>query len=197
MSSTREFRSCVGWDTSRCTTSSVFARRAYVAGDASVRAAAFQQRLGGSDRSRALIAVRGGYGSAQLLPLFDSAEMRRTPKAFIGYSDNTSMLAWLTDAMRRGVVSRSHAGGTPGTRRGGVRSSSFERVLTRAEPAGPLTHPQARDACVRGSRWHTGRRYADPTRWHRWGRRSPSIPRMGMCSSSTKLPSVRIASTAC
>ena len=52
---------------------------------------------------RALIAVRGGYGSAQLLPLFNSAEMRRTPKAFIGYSDNTSILAWLTT--RCGVVS--------------------------------------------------------------------------------------------
>ena len=106
---------------------SVFARRAYVAGDAAVRAAAFR-RAWADPSMRALIAVRGGYGSAQLLPLLDPAEMRRTPKAFIGYSDNTSILAWLTDALRRRVVSRSDARGTPGTRRGrrtiGRRSSA-------------------------------------------------------------------------
>ena len=47
-------------------------------------------------RSRRLIAVRGGYGSVQMLPLLDPAAIRRTPKAFIGYSDNTSLLTWLT-----------------------------------------------------------------------------------------------------
>jgi muramoyltetrapeptide carboxypeptidase len=44
----------------------------------------------------ALIAVRGGYGSVQMLPLLDPAVMRRTPKLFVGYSDNTSILSWLT-----------------------------------------------------------------------------------------------------
>ncbi len=120
---------------------SVFARRAYVAGDATVRAAAFQKAW--ADGSvRALIAVRGGYGSAQLLPLFNSAEMRRTPKAFIGYSDNTSILAWLTT--RCGVVS-FHGPMLEGRLARGEAAydrSSFERVLTRAEPAGLLTHPQ-------------------------------------------------------
>ena len=138
-----------------------FARRAYVAGDATVRAASFQQAW--ADGSvRALIAVRGGYGSAQLLPLFNSAEMRRTPKAFIGYSDNTSILAWLTT--RCGVVSfRSHAGGTPGTRRSGVesvvvRARADARGAGRAVDASPT-----RDLASRRSRWHTGRRYLDPT----------------------------------
>ena len=120
---------------------SVFARRAYVAGDATVRAAAIQKAW--ADGSvRALIAVRGGYGSAQLLPLFNSAEMRRTPKAFIGYSDNTSILAWLTT--RCGVVS-FHGPMLEGRLARGEAAydrSSFERVLTRAEPAGLLTHPQ-------------------------------------------------------
>jgi muramoyltetrapeptide carboxypeptidase len=120
---------------------SVFARRAYVAGDAAVRAAAFKKAW--TDGSvRALIAVRGGYGSAQLLPFFDSAEMRRTPKAFLGYSDNTSILAWLTT--RCGVVS-FHGPMLEGRLARGEAAydrSSFERVLTRAEPAGPLTHAQ-------------------------------------------------------
>jgi len=74
---------------------SVFARRGYVAGDAALRADAF--RMAWADPSiRALIAVRGGYGSAQLLPLLDAADVRRAPKAFIGYSDNTALLSWLT-----------------------------------------------------------------------------------------------------
>ena len=49
---------------------SVFARQRYVAGPAAVRAAAI--RAAWRDPSIAgLIAVRGGYGSAQVLPLLD------------------------------------------------------------------------------------------------------------------------------
>jgi muramoyltetrapeptide carboxypeptidase len=74
----------------------VFARSgAYLSGTAEVRAAAFSRAW--SDPSiGALIAVRGGYGSVQLLPLLDETLIRRTPKLFVGYSDNTSLLSWLT-----------------------------------------------------------------------------------------------------
>jgi muramoyltetrapeptide carboxypeptidase len=74
----------------------VFAREGtYLSGAADVRAAAFSRAW--SDPSvAALIAVRGGYGSVQLLPLLDADVIRRTPKLFIGYSDNTSILSWLT-----------------------------------------------------------------------------------------------------
>src|SRR5205085_9240738 len=68
---------------------SVFSRTRYTAGDPAVRASAFR-RAWTDPAVAALIAVRGGYGSVQLLPLLDAAEIRRTPKAFIGYSDNTS-----------------------------------------------------------------------------------------------------------
>jgi muramoyltetrapeptide carboxypeptidase len=44
----------------------------------------------------ALLAVRGGYGSVHLLPLLDRARIIDRPKLFIGYSDNTSLLSWLT-----------------------------------------------------------------------------------------------------
>lgn len=74
---------------------SVFARDGYLAGSASVRAAAFERYW--SDPSvSALIAVRGGFGSAHLLPLLDRGRITRTPKLFIGYSDNTTLLSWLT-----------------------------------------------------------------------------------------------------
>ena len=44
----------------------------------------------------ALFGVRGGYGSAQILPLLDRDEARRACKPFIGYSDLTSLLTFLT-----------------------------------------------------------------------------------------------------
>jgi muramoyltetrapeptide carboxypeptidase len=119
----------------------VFARRGYVAGEAAVRAEAFR-RAWVDPSIRALIAVRGGYGSAQLLPLLDPADIQSAPKAFIGYSDNTSILAWLTT--RCGVVS-FHGPMLEGRLARGVAGydrSSFERVLTRSRPAGPMIHPQ-------------------------------------------------------
>jgi muramoyltetrapeptide carboxypeptidase len=74
---------------------SLFARAGYVSGPAEVRAQAFLRAW--SDPSvAALIAVRGGYGSVQLLSHLSPDEIRRRPKLFIGYSDTTSLLTWLT-----------------------------------------------------------------------------------------------------
>jgi muramoyltetrapeptide carboxypeptidase len=74
---------------------SVFARDRYVSGTPATRAAAFLEAW--FDPSiAALIAVRGGYGSVHLLPLLAVDVLRGSPKAFIGYSDNTSILTWLT-----------------------------------------------------------------------------------------------------
>lgn len=36
--------------------------------------------------------IRGGYGSARLLPMIDFDLIRKNPKAFVGYSDNTSLV---------------------------------------------------------------------------------------------------------
>ena len=120
---------------------SVFARARYTAGDAALRATAFR-RAWTDPETAALIAVRGGYGSVQLLPLLDAAELRRTPKAFIGYSDNTSLLTWLS--LGCGIVSFHGpmlegrlARGEPGYDR-----DSFTRVLTRPAAAGAMSHPQ-------------------------------------------------------
>ncbi len=43
-----------------------------------------------------MIALRGGYGSAELLPLLHHLRPAQSPKLFIGYSDNTALLTWLT-----------------------------------------------------------------------------------------------------
>jgi muramoyltetrapeptide carboxypeptidase len=73
----------------------VFARAgAYLSGTAEIRAAAFRRHWL-DERVAALIAVRGGYGSVQILPFIGDVLGRRS-KLFIGYSDNTSVLSWLT-----------------------------------------------------------------------------------------------------
>jgi muramoyltetrapeptide carboxypeptidase len=80
---------------------SVFERSVFTSGPPEARAAAFMRAW--SDPSvAALIAVRGGYGSVQLLPVLEQWEPERTPKLFVAYSDNTSLLTWLTT--RRGVT---------------------------------------------------------------------------------------------
>jgi muramoyltetrapeptide carboxypeptidase len=80
----------------------VFAREAgYLAGSADVRAAAFL-RYWNDPRVGAIVAVRGGYGSVHLLPLLSAALDTSRPKLFVGYSDNTSLLSWLTS--HRGIA---------------------------------------------------------------------------------------------
>ena len=120
---------------------SVFERRAYAAGSATTRAAAFA-RAWRDPSVAALIAVRGGYGSVHLLPLLGESLLLGEPKAFIGYSDNTSLLSWLT--LIGGIVSfhgpmlegRLARGGE------GYDRATFLRCLCRTEPADEISHPQ-------------------------------------------------------
>jgi muramoyltetrapeptide carboxypeptidase len=74
---------------------SIFETALFTSGPAKTRATAFMRAWSDPDTA-AVIAVRGGYGSVQLLPVFDSWAPQQTPKLFIGYSDNTSLLSWLT-----------------------------------------------------------------------------------------------------
>ena len=120
---------------------SVFARQRYVAGSAAVRAAAIHAAW--SDPSIAgLIAVRGGYGSAQLLPLLDREEARRASKPFIGYSDLTSMLTYLTIGCERVAFHGPMLAGRLGRGAAGYDEDSFVSALCRREPAGELAAPE-------------------------------------------------------
>ena len=120
---------------------SVFARQGYVAGSADARAAAFR-RAWDDPTVAALIAARGGYGSVQILPLLDREAVGRQPKAFIGYSDNTSILSWLT--LQCGIVS-FHGPMIEGRFARGVEGydrDTFTRCLCTPEAAGEIVHPQ-------------------------------------------------------
>ena len=118
----------------------VFERREYVAGAADVRATIWRDAWF-DDATRALIAVRGGYGSVHLLPHFAGLPVADVPKIFLGYSDNTSLLIWLT--LQRGIVS-FHGPMLEGRfSRGtlGYDRDTFRRVVCQPEPAGEIMHP--------------------------------------------------------
>ncbi len=123
----------------------VFARHAsgFVAGAPEVRAAAIHRAW--RDPSIAgVIGVRGGYGSAQLLPLLDVAEARRACKPLIGYSDLTALLTFLTmtcdlGAFHGPLIDRMARG------EDGYDRDTFERALLRPEPLGELA-PDAVDS---------------------------------------------------
>ncbi len=127
---------------------SVFAREGYVSGPAALRARAL--RAAWADPSiAALVGVRGGYGSAQLLPLLDRDELIASPKAFVGYSDLTMLLSFLTTgcgivAFHGPMVDRRLSLGAEGYDR-----QSFLNALCRREPLGELA-PQGLEAIRRG-----------------------------------------------
>ena len=66
-------------------------RHGYLAGDDKARAEDINKAF--ADRSIAGVhAIRGGWGSARLLPYLDFDAIRRNPKVLIGYSDITALL---------------------------------------------------------------------------------------------------------
>jgi muramoyltetrapeptide carboxypeptidase len=79
----------------------ILARERFEAGPAALRARLLHEAWRNPDVS-ALLCVRGGYGSQQLLPLLDPDVMRAAGKLIIGYSDITALHAW---AWSCGVVS--------------------------------------------------------------------------------------------
>ena len=120
--------------------SRLYERNGYTAGPPQLRVDALVAAWQDPDVA-ALVAARGGYGSMQLLPRLDPAAFS-TPKAFIGYSDTTSLLTWLT--LKCGIVTfhgpmidRRFARGPDGYDR-----DTFHRCLSRPEPVGEIRHPQ-------------------------------------------------------
>jgi muramoyltetrapeptide carboxypeptidase len=107
-------------------------RTGYFAGRDEQRAADLQNAFDDTAID-AIWALRGGYGALRLMPHLNFSRVRDQPKAFIGFSDNTTLHLALFNA---GAVSfhGPHAGGDfpPETR------EAFECVLFDAAPAGRL-----------------------------------------------------------
>ena len=119
---------------------SVFERRRYLAGSAETRARALS--CAWRDPSIAgVIGVRGGYGSAQVLPLLDRDEPRAGAKPFIGYSDLTSILTFLTVSCGVVAFHGPMLAGRLGRGAAGYDPTSFLSALTTREPMGELAPP--------------------------------------------------------
>ncbi|EIZ78061.1 muramoyltetrapeptide carboxypeptidase [Novosphingobium sp. Rr 2-17] len=78
------------------------AREGYLAGSDEVRAGDLMAMFA-DPQVRGIMAVRGGWGSARLLPYLDFAAIARSPKLFAGFSDNTAICLAL--AAKTGLVS--------------------------------------------------------------------------------------------
>lgn len=116
---------------------SVFAREPMVSGPPELRARAFLDAL--RDPSiRAIVAVRGGYGSAELLPFIDARELAAARTIICGYSDITSLLVHAVchaglvafhGPMLERRLSRGEAG---------YDAASFLKAVATAAPMGEL-----------------------------------------------------------
>jgi muramoyltetrapeptide carboxypeptidase len=119
---------------------SIFEKERFVAGPVETRVNAIL-RAWEDPSIAALIAVRGGYGSAQLLPYLDPDVLRDGRKALIGYSDITAILnLYLRNGMTAihgPMIDRRISKGPSA-----YDEPSFRKVLMSAEPAGDLTPPQ-------------------------------------------------------
>lgn len=71
----------------------------YYAGTAEQRVSDLHAAFGDGEFD-GVLCTRGGWGSAELLPRLDAELVRAHPKVFVGYSDHTSLHAWLWNKFR-------------------------------------------------------------------------------------------------
>jgi muramoyltetrapeptide carboxypeptidase len=113
-------------------------RHGYLAGKDRDRAADINAFFKDSSVS-AVLPIRGGWGSARLLPFLDYEMIRRNPKLVVGYSDVTALLMALH--ARAGLVTFH---GPNGMGRWDAYSLEyFKRVLFSAEPVTFANTPRA------------------------------------------------------
>ena len=70
----------------------IFKKHGYLAGTVEERVSDLHDMFL-DPQVKAIMTIRGGYGSAQLLPHLDYEVIKNNPKILIGYSDITSLLA--------------------------------------------------------------------------------------------------------
>src|ERR1700730_5844578 len=76
---------------------SIFEQDLYFAGSVERRARELEEMFA-RDEVRAIVCARGGYGANYLLEELDLEKIKSFPKIFVGYSDLTTLLTYLSDA---------------------------------------------------------------------------------------------------
>ena len=114
----------------------VLSRHGYLAGADKDRAADINRFFG--DRSvNAVLPIRGGWGSARVLPYLDFGTIRRNPKIVLGYSDITALL--LAIHAKTGLITFH---GPNGLGRWDAWSVDYLRRLLFNAEAVPLENPR-------------------------------------------------------
>lgn len=89
----------------------------------------------------AIMCLRGGYGSPQILPLLDYEMIKQNPKLFIGYSDITALHSALGQKANLATVHAFMASVGVESEVGEFSRESFLRAVTTPEPLGFIHNP--------------------------------------------------------
>ena len=79
-----------------------------------------------------IVCTRGGWGSAELLPLLDASLIRANAKVFVGYSDHTSLHVWMRKFAGM-VIFHGPMGAADFSRADGVDAASWNFALSSGE----------------------------------------------------------------
>jgi muramoyltetrapeptide carboxypeptidase len=115
-------------------------RAGYLGGSIEERIADLHEMFGARDID-GVFAIRGGYGSAQLLDGIDYDLIRRNPKVFLGYSDITALHVAIHQ--RTGLV--TFHGPVTLSRFSEYTQKHFRKALFETDPVGPVTNPPDSD----------------------------------------------------
>ncbi len=118
---------------------SVLSKYGYFAGTDQERADELMHMFANKD-VKAILCVRGGYGSIRILDLLDYDQIQQNPKALIGYSDITALLTSIYE--RTGLITFHGPVGISSFNK--FAWKSFERVLV--NPRNNYKYPYEREA---------------------------------------------------
>ena len=105
----------------------------YLAGDDQRRLEELHQAFL-DPKIKGILCLRGGYGSLRLLPKLDRDIISRNPKVFIGYSDITSLLNFMTQSCGVGGFHGPMPSEKVKTPAGLKTTTSLLRAITGSEP---------------------------------------------------------------
>jgi muramoyltetrapeptide carboxypeptidase len=115
--------------------------RGYLAGTDEERAADVHEMF--SDRQvKAIVCVRGGYGTPRLLPLLNYRLIARNPKIFVGFSDVTALQLALWKKCNLITFHGPMAGVEMANTMDSFTEEMFWRCVTSNKPLGELTLPE-------------------------------------------------------